>query len=785
MYKLAALFTIVCGAWSSASGVEFSCAGYWEAKDSPRLVSSMNPGWEFSLDGFRTSRAVNLPHSIDEGELGMNASGCVNRQQPAWYRKIFSWKKTHAKAFLHFEAIMGKSRISVNGVRVAEHFGGFLPIHVDVTPLLKDGENSIVVWCDNSDDPSYPPGKAQNVLDWTYFGGIYRDCWLVETGESYVTDSDRGGVYVTSRLDADGSWTVDATAALDGEPGATCSFYYDGEKVVPPFKPVDPELWTPDSPKLHTMEVRVSRNGRETDAVAVRFGIRDVKLGMNGLTLNGKPWRKLVGVNRHQDFAYVGMALSNSLHWRDAKKYREAGFTVIRNAHYPQDPAFMDACDALGLFVIVNPPGWQFWNKDDPLFERRVYDDILKMVRRDRSRASLFFWEPILNETRFPGDFTTNAYAIVKRETRTPDACACDRRSKGSDIYDVIYAGFDEKIDKPSFTREWGDFPDDWNAQNSASRTQIEWGEGPMLVQAEHYTDADYTLNVRKILSAPTNYIGGCIWHGAEHSRGYHPDNFFGGVLSYARRKKYSYYACKALLTERPFVFLANQLALYSPQTITIFSNCDYRATWLGGEIRNGDRIDRGKFKHLNYRTVHAEAGPLDPYLMDFVLSLPDGTSVTNHHAGRFERIALELDTEGLPVVGDGSDLVVCAAVMCDRMGRPRRYQSENVRFSVEGPVQIVGENPQRTRWGEAVVLLRPLSPAKVRVCAALTRSGVHVPLSGELEFVAAKSERTSIAGRVMPKPTRFKPNRAMSGNGKPVDLSDVERQQRDFGLTQ
>lgn len=114
--------------------------------------------------------------------------------------------------------------------------------------------------------------------------------------------------------------------------------------------------------------------------------------------------------------------------------------TIFRNAHYPQDPAFMDACDELGMFVIVTTPGWQFWNRKNPDFERRVYDDIEKMVRRDRSRPSLFMWEPILNETHFPGDFTTNAVNVVKRETLPPNnLCACDSQSQGSGVVDVQY----------------------------------------------------------------------------------------------------------------------------------------------------------------------------------------------------------------------------------------------------------------------------------------------------------------------------------------------------------
>jgi len=778
------------------AGSAFSKAGYFEAPNSPRLVRSMNPGWEFSLDGFKTSKAVNLPHSIDEGEIGLNASGCVNRQQKAWYRKRFAWWHTQAKAFLHFESVMGKCRIRVNGRDAAEHFGGFLPIHIDVTDLLKDGENLIEVECDNSNDPDYPPGKAQDVLDWTYFGGIYRDVWLVETGDAYVADTDKGGVHVTSRLEDDGSWTVRADVSLGGTQGASCELFYDGVKVTSPFKPKDPTLWTPDEPNLHDLCVRVSQGGCETDAVLLRFGIRDFRITRGGMTLNGKPWRKLIGVNRHQDFAYIGMALPNSLHWRDAKKYRDAGFTIIRNAHYPQDPAFMDACDALGLFVIVNPPGWQFWNEKNPVFEQRVYDDILKMVRRDRSRASLFMWEPILNETRYPGNFAHNAYALVKRETRAPNYCACDKQADSSSEYDVLYTKND---DKPYFTREWGDYPDDWCAQNSPSRVPIEWGEGPMLVQAEHYADNGYGVCHRQIEEGPSAWFGGCMWHGADHSRGYHPDNFFGGVLSYDRRKKYSWYAMKARLTKEPFVHLANALAPYSPQTFTIFSNCAYRATWLGREVKDGDALDRGRLKKMNYAYVHAADGGMANVAkedLDFVITLADGTSVTNRHAGRFVKIGLELDTEGLLPVGDGSDLVVCRAILQDEHGIARRYQTEDIVFSAEGPVQIVGENPQRTRFGEASVLLRPLAVGPIKVTASIRRTigegegrkvelvydcwkGSRVPNLSELTFTAGPGAAGALPGAVEPVPVCGPA--AVRRKASTTSLKEVEAQQKDF----
>ncbi len=112
-------------------------------------------------------------------------------------------------------------------------------------------------------------------------------------------------------------------------------------------------------PYLYKLHIYIKdKAGNTIDGYYRRIGIRSIEFkGKDGFWLNGKPYPyPLMGANRHQDFAVIGNALPNSLHWRDAKKLRDAGMRVIRNAHYPQDPAFMDACDELGLFVIVNTP---------------------------------------------------------------------------------------------------------------------------------------------------------------------------------------------------------------------------------------------------------------------------------------------------------------------------------------------------------------------------------------------------------------------------------------------
>ena len=765
--KMFALCAVAVAAFS-ASAVEFSKAGYWEAEGSPRRVETLTTGWEFSLDGFKTSKRVALPHSIDEGEIGFEASGCVNRQQPAWYRRRFEWKRHGARQFLHFEAIMGKSRVTLNGKVVAEHFGGYLPIHAEVTGVLKEGENLLEVWCDNSDDPTYPPGKAQDVLDFTYFGGIYRDAYLIETGEAYVTDTDKGGVWITSNLGADGKWTVRADVTLGGDTrGAKAELHYDGKRVSSPFQPESPALWSPEEPNLHWLRVDVKKDGKLADRVLVRFGIRDFKMTMDGFILNGKPYgKKLIGANRHQDYAFVGNALPNSLHWRDVKKFKDCGMTIFRCAHYPQDPAFMDACDEMGMFVIDATPGWQFWNRKNPRFEKCVYDDIEKMVRRDRSRPSLFMWEPILNETHFPGDFTTNAVAAVKRNALPPNnVCACDLQSEGSGICDIQYA-HKAVPGHVAFRREWGDYVDNWNAQNSPSRVLREWGETAMVRQARHYMKFIEELNAQ-----PKSHLGGCLWHGTDHARGYHPDNFYGGIMTYARQKKYSWYAFKAALTEKPFVFAAHELSPYSPIGFAVFSNCTYTATLLGKPFTpDKSAFDYRERQNVLWKRKWAPRSETDK-ILNFTATLPDDTKTVSLPARRLAMIDLSLDTEGLAPVADGGDLVAVTATLADDIGTPKRYDTETIRFSVEGEADIVGENPQTTRWGEAVVLIRPRAaahPKPIKIRAETVRRGKYAPAAGELVFTPGVADVKVVS-------------RGTGGSADDSRLRQVEAQQREF----
>lgn len=802
---------------------EFSTAGFFRLDNSGREVYSMNPAWRFhkgAVEGAETKEfndkdwtVVSLPDGIEY--LPTEASGCINYQGKVWYRKHFTPDAAlkGKKLFLHFEAIMGKSKVFVNGKLLTEHFGGYLPVIADVTDVLDwNGDNVIAVWADNSDDPSYPPGKAQDVLDYTYFGGIYRDCWLIAHNNVFITDPNYenevagGGLFVAfgkvSDALAEVQLKIHVRNATKNPFSGRVEYMLlqpDGTEVarlsdkiqvkagrattVSDRMPVkQPMLWTPSTPTLYNLLVRVlDKEGNVIDGYRRRIGIRSIEFkGKDGFYLNGRPYGKpLIGANRHQDFAVVGNAVANSIHWRDAKKLKDVGMEIIRNAHCPQDPAFMDACDELGLFVIVNTPGWQFWN-DAPEFAQRVYSDIRNVVRRDRNHPSVWLWEPILNETWYPADFAKNTRDIVDAEYPYPYCYSgSDSEARGHENFPVYFAhpanmqDASKEIDptKTYFTREWGDNVDDWSSHNSPSRVARNWGEQPMRVQAQHYACPYYPVTSYDVLYKQSpQHVGGCLWHSFDHQRGYHPDPFYGGLMDVFRQPKYSYYMFMAqrpaVKNDRnagsgPMVYIAHEMTPFSGKDVTVYSNCDeVRLTFNKGGKTYTYKKDKNRpgmpspvitfpdvYDFMMDKAFSRTQKQDDVYLL--AEGLIDGKVVATHKvvpARRPEKILLWMDNEGTDLKADGSDFVTVVAAVADKNGNIKRLNNYNIRFSIEGEGRLLGgpgvlANPVPVKWGTAPVLVQStLKPGKIRITASVLFEGSQMPISGELEFESKPS---------------------------------------------
>ena len=858
---------------------KFSTAGFYELPNTGRKVYSMNLAWRFikgDVEGtpyvvdFDDSswEVVSIPHGLEY--LPVEASGCVNYQGVVWYRKRFIPESClkGKQLFIHFEAIMGKSEVYVNGKLLKKQYGGYLPVILDVTEELEWGkENVIAVKADNSDDPLYPVGKAQNMLDFTYFGGIYRDCWLVAHNDVFITNANYenevagGGLFVSFADVSEKSAVVNLKAhirnnSMKGE-RVTVSFELKDKqgKVVKQTKKKisvkkgtasyalssmlieSPCLWSPEDPYLYDLDIMVhNEQGKVIDGYRQRVGIRSIEFKQNeGLWINGKPYDgKLMGTNRHQDFAVLGNALPNSMQWRDAKKLRDAGLKVIRT-HYVIDPAFMDACDELGVFALVEVPGWQFWNNES-VFGERVYSDIRNMIRIHRNHASLFFWEPILNETHYPDEFAKKALDICEEEYPYPySIAACDHGAAGDHYYSLLLRPIESDLrdDKTYFIREWGDNVDDWNAQNSDSRVARGWGEVPMLIQAEHYANPSYIkkypiLCYETICNKPKQIVGACFWHSFDHQRGYHADPFYGGIMDAFRQPKTSYYMFMAqrspeksdlIADNGPMIYIAHEITPFSPTDVTVYSNCEeIRLTvFKGGKeyVYKKDPNHKGMpspiitFKdvyHFMEWKAMARAGKQDDaYLL--AEGLIGGEVVVSHKrypSGQADHLVVRLDNENVSLKADGSDIVTVIAEVVDKRGTVKRLNNSHVRFDIQGEGRLLGDasvgtNPAPVIWGSAPVLVQSTTkPGKVRIIASMQNPGQSRPLEGVLEFETVANDQKEIflqeellgggesrsnMKKVVSKSDLERENERLRKELNQLKVKEVEKQQTQFGV--
>lgn len=838
---------------------DVSVAGLYPITNQGRQIWNFNTHWRFHLGDVAHAQnlvfddthwdIVSTPHTVQLQPS--DASGNRNYQGIAWYRKRFVVPANRSE--IHFEAVMGKQKVYVNGLLALERTGGYLPFNIDLSRygLVKGDTCVVAVMADNSNDKSFPPGKPQYTLDFAYHGGIYRDVWLIAKNDISITDAMEanrvagGGVFVHYANISEKSADILIDTEVNNRSNRTASLTVEqqlldaGNRIIGKIQGKltlkagntgtikqqmsisKPNLWSPESPYLYHVVTRVMHDGKVVDGGKTRIGIRSFEFrGNEGFYLNGKRYRQFVGANRHQDFAYVGNAVPNSQQWRDAKRLKNAGFNLIRTAHYPQDPAFMDACDELGLFVIVATPGWQYWNKD-PKFGELVHQNTRQIIRRDRNHPSVLMWEPILNETRFPLDFSRQALQITKEEYPYPyrPVAAADMHSAGvSEHYDVVYGwpGDDEKPDAPRqniLTREFGEYVDDWYAHNNLNRASRSWGEKPQLTQALSLSNS-----TREMYQTTGQFLGGCQWHPFDHQRGYHPDTYFGGIYDVFRQPKYAYYMFASQRSARkdaPMVFIAHEMSPFSDKDITVFTNCDsVRLTAYDGAKSWTKAVEHPLNKDYNAPVVFKDAWDFwearnysyTQKAWQKVRLLAEGfvdgkvvCTTERMPSRRSTGLRLYVDDMDKSLVADGSDFVVVVAEVTDDLGHVRRLAREYVKFTVTGEGSIIDNgainaNPRLVEWGSAPILVRSTTTAgTIRIHAEVLFPGTHAPTPADLEItsVPATIPFCMIEQHPADRPDAVTPQTApvrhqatqLSQEEKDRMLKAVEEQQAEFGI--
>ncbi|WP_281614845.1 sugar-binding domain-containing protein [Flammeovirga sp. SubArs3] len=613
--------------------------------------TSFNKGWKFIKEGeilnhslvsqtnFNDAdwESVNLPHTTNLEPLVVNNQW----QGISWYRKSFSIKKEEEQKqiFLEFEGAMNIAEIWVNGKFVKKHLGGYLPIVADISSFVEAGkQNIIVIRLDNTDSDVTGP-KPLRILDFNTYGGLYRNVWMIVKDPVHITlplleeEVAGGGVFIrypevskssatiSIQTDIKNTYKKEVSISLVQElkwKGKTIKKLKSKKEILSAGKKrlmhqsmviKNPKLWNTYSPNLYQLETKILINGKVTDHEVTTIGIKSVEFKGKELYINGEK-RYVKGVNRHQEYPFVGYALSDQAEIRDAVLIKNAGFDVIRLSHYPHSPAFMNACDSLGLLTIDAILGWQYYQPTEA-FRNQIFQTARDLIRRDRNHANVLLWEVSLNETKMPLEFREKLSKIVEEEYPKVKAYSAGWMDEGYDVYfqarqhRILHPETEGKWKGPYFVSEYGDWEyysknaglnqhklDKQTRYETSSRQSRAYGEKRLLQQAYNVQEAlNDNLN--------TSAFGDGYWVMFDYNRGYHSDLEFSGLSDIFRIPKFAYYFYQSQREYREDKDAVVKIASYwnenSPLDVKVYSNCDQVVLSLNGEEIAIQTADKNK----------------------------------------------------------------------------------------------------------------------------------------------------------------------------------------------
>jgi beta-galactosidase len=630
----------------------FSAAGL--RAQTPRLRYTVNENWQFAGSDAPGAeklaapdaalwRPVDLPHTWNARDAFDDEPGY--RRGAGWYRKELRLAADlkGRRIYLFFEGANQVADVFVNEKPVGRHVGGYTAFAFDVTDQLKfDGPNLVAVRVDNSFDADIPPLTA----DFNFYGGIYRDVWLIATDEVHLEVADHAapGVRVSTPqvseksatvavagtvvnagsqtrkievvnaiVDAAGREVSSSNSTLEIKPRGKADFAQTARPLA------DPRLWSPESPYLYEVRTTLRENGRVLDRVASPLGLRWFAYdGEKGFALNGRPI-KLRGTNRHQDYEGLGNAVPDAIHVRDMELIKATGYNFVRLAHYPQDPAVLAAADRLGLLLWEEIPIVNYVTVSDA-FNENSARMLREMIRQHRNHPSVLMWG-YMNEIflRVPKENE----ALIKKETvklaRALDALAKTEDPTrptaiafhGNDVYngegmgeiaDIVgwnlYSGWYSRV-----FEDFGKFLDDQH-RRYPKRTLIvsEYGANSdlrlhSLAPRRFDSTAEYQRMFHESYLEQINrrpFVAGmAIWNefdfGSETRGENLPHVNNKGMFTFDRRPKDVHYFYRANYSPEPVLHIAatdwpqRAGTTLDPQRIDVYSNLDEVELFLNG----------------------------------------------------------------------------------------------------------------------------------------------------------------------------------------------------------
>ena len=398
-----------------------SLNGTWNAMIEP-TVFSLNDIMHFAERNYRARPGELVEVNIENG-LTLRVPGDWNTQEDrlffyngkVWYKRdVYIAKEASKRYFLHFGAINYRGEIYVNGQLAATHTGGYTSFNCEITDLVTDGNNLLVVKVDNtlkSDD--IPTTRT----DWLNYGGITRDVNLVEVPQSFIENyklnlSGEDDNRIRGWVKVNGAQAGQVTIKIP-ELGTERTFPVQGGVASVDLE-AQPDRWSPDNPKLYEVELQFAN-----DKITDHIGFRTIEVKGRQIVLNGSPLF-LRGISLHEEAVGANGRASSYPEALELLQYaKELNCNYIRLAHYTHNHHMLRAADELGLLVWAEIP--VYWNLefDNPEVMTKAKARMDEMIGRDQNRASVIFWS-LGNETPV-SEARTNFFRSLNQYVKSLD----------------------------------------------------------------------------------------------------------------------------------------------------------------------------------------------------------------------------------------------------------------------------------------------------------------------------------------------------------------------------
>lgn len=658
------------------------------------------------------------------------------------YRRWVDVPADAQRVFVDVDGALQAASVYVNGTLAGTQQGGYLPFAHEVTDLVEPGANLVAIVLDARWLPIPPSGHPDGHSGVDYFqpGGLTRSVDVRFEAATFISDlhvrpldvldPSARRVEVTCTIDpACGGRVGVELRTGDGRVLASSAADVSGTEVVLTLSGLDDvRLWAPDSPVLYDVVARLDSGSERT----ARIGFREAGFEVDGFYLNGDRL-ELFGLNRHQLFPWTGMAMPDRVQRRDAEILRtELNCTMVRCAHYPQSPAFLDACDELGLLVFEEIPGWQYVG--DAAWQDLVVADVERMIRRDRNRPSVVVWGVRVNES-------ANYPELYRRTQEVAKALDPDRATSGAMVA--------SEYSTDGFHQDVFAYNDYANDETGATLLEPLAGIPYLITEAigalagPHFyrrTDPESVqarqaflhAQVHQQAAADERYLGVLAWQAFDYdSQNGWIDHRLkcNGVADTFRIPKLgaAIYQAQVDPVRRPviapaFHWDADATGREAGDELMICSNCERLELFLGDDHLATVRPDTTRFGSLPYPPsfvmLPAMPGTLPELRIDGYLQ--SRRVVSRSFSANRTTDRLELLADDNEIVADGTDLTRIVLRATDAYGNLRTSAEGAVTIDVDGPAHLVGDAtfPLESNGGAYALWLKATAPGPIRLTA-------------------------------------------------------------------